>query len=254
MEFCRKPCHYKSGALPTELSRHWPLRPAFPLFSPMAADRGRQAKPEQSGKVRHTWAQWCHNRWHTRNGLMRRSRAAPALTARERKSRMDGPVLRHAFKPSKGTPKGALQAFLQAVAAFPPEECVLWPYGTDGSGYGQLRYRGGKIGAHRLSWELFHGRKMAAGFYAAHAPEICHNRLCVNPIHIREATPAENVADRVADGTANRGERHGNCKLTAEQVQAIRTDQRLLREVASHYGICEVTVLDIKEGRTWTWL
>lgn len=150
--------------------------------------------------------------------------------------------------------RGALIAFLKAVVASPPAGCVLWPYAKDSGGYGQVRYAGQKVGAHRLAWELYHGKKMASGSHAAHTPITCNNKACVNPLHVREASPAENAGDRVLDGSDNRGRKHGQSKLTERQVLAIRSDARLLREIAQEHGVCDVTICDIKAGRTWSWL
>ena len=66
------------------------------------------------------------------------------------------------------------------------------------------------------------------------------------------------LEDKLRDGTDNRGEKHGLSKLTTEQVLRIRqlavegiTSQY---EIASMFGIHQVTVSDIKNGRRWNWL
>lgn len=154
----------------------------------------------------------------------------------------------------KRAPRGALLAFVKEVVAHPPEACVLWPFTKDTGGYGQLRRAGRKIGAHRLAWELYHGKPMDEASHAAHAPGICTSKSCINPLHIREATPTENAADRVIEDRHNRGERQGHSKLTVEQVLAIRADSRRLQKIADDYGVCLVTISDIKHRRTWAWL
>ena len=92
------------------------------------------------------------------------------------------------------------------------------------------------------------------GMDAAHAPGICHNPLCVNPRHLREATRAENVADMQVDGTSYRGERNHMSKLAEADVRAIRADTRPQRTIATQYGLTPSQVSRIKGRKTWAWL
>jgi len=135
------------------------------------------------------------------------------------------------------------------------ETCWLWTRSCCSSGYGQF-WVGGKMRlAHRISLELHLGRPLAPGMVAAHAPHsICGHRNCVNPAHLSEKTNAENHADTIADGTSNRGTRHGISKLTEAEVLAIRADTRIQREIAAEYGIDSTTVSRIKRRETWYWL
>ena len=155
----------------------------------------------------------------------------------------------HPLPPIKGedTPSG----FLKSIAFTESDECIEWPFGKRNTGYGAVVWEGVCTSAHRISWELRNGRKMRAGMHAAHAPLICHNRACVNPRHIREATPAENISDRIIDGTNFRGHRKGVSTLNAEKVMAIRQDDRSSRKIAADYGIGETTVRAIKSRKTW---
>lgn len=41
------------------------------------------------------------------------------------------------------------------------------------------------------------------------------------------------------------------CKLTEEQVVAIREDRRIAREVAVAFGVSVQTVYEIRRGRSW---
>lgn len=43
-------------------------------------------------------------------------------------------------------------------------------------------------------------------------------------------------------------------KLTSEQVLAIRESKETYKILAERYGVSEVTVCSIRNGRTWKWL
>ena len=72
----------------------------------------------------------------------------------------------------------------------------------DNGGYGLLSVNGRMIGAHRYSYILHHG-PIADGMFVDH---ICHNRGCVNPDHLRQATPKQNQENRYG---AQRGNSSG---------------------------------------------
>jgi hypothetical protein len=66
------------------------------------------------------------------------------------------------------------------------------------------------------------------------------------------ATRQENHADKVVHGTAQRGERNPNGKLTEQQVFEIKS--RLpcnLSKLAREYGVSQPTISAIANGRTW---
>jgi hypothetical protein len=89
-----------------------------------------------------------------------------------------------------------------------------------------------------------------------HAAHNCGNASCVNPYHIRWATPSENQADRVEHGTSNRGERNGQTALTEDQVREIRALDRVISddEISMRYGVSKSSILNILHGKTWGWL
>lgn len=152
------------------------------------------------------------------------------------------------------TPNGTLLKFLRGVAAHPPSHCVVWPFWKSRGGYGMVTFRGRKTTAHRVAWELYHDREMRPDMQAAHQPVVCHSRDCVNPLHVREATVADNHADKVADDTHLRGERQWLSRLTRDQVREIRKDGRVHREIACDFEISETTISQIKGGQRWGWL
>lgn len=149
---------------------------------------------------------------------------------------------------------GEPQAFVKYAASNPSDDCVLWPFAVDRVGYGRLCWEGAQMPAHRAAWELHNGRKMASGMDACHAPEKCHNRSCINPLHIRPDTRANNMADTHVDGTSLRGSRSKSAKLSEGDVRAIRKDVRTYRTIAEAFGVSFDTVRSIKTGRRWGWL
>ena len=132
------------------------------------------------------------------------------------------------------------------------KECIIPPCYKDKDGYGSLFYNGALWKVHRLSLFLFTGNN-PTNKYCCHGE--CHNPSCVNPFHLKWASPKENCQDRKRDGTYGEGEKHSRSKLTSEQVLIIR--QRLLygdiiKNIAVDMGVHSATISDIKHGRTWS--
>lgn len=87
--------------------------------------------------------------------------------------------------------------------------------------------------------------------------EGCHrdnDRTNSRAANLRWDTRAGNFADMIEHGTRRRGTKHALAKLTAEQVLAIRADDRILRLIAADYGIAISNVHSIKARLSWAWL
>ena len=133
--------------------------------------------------------------------------------------------------------------------------CIEWHADNDPTQYGpRLSLRCATVTASRYALILATGVN-PAGMDSAHGP--CHNRRCVNPLHLRWATRAENLADRVRDGTVNHGERQGSAKLRSADVRVIRrrvADGETQTGVAAEFGICQPHVSRIVRRLDWAHL
>ena len=136
------------------------------------------------------------------------------------------------------------------------DTCWLWTGPKDNLGRGKIRVgpESTSIRAHRFSWILHFG-EIPNGMLVCHH---CDIGSCVRPDHLFLGTNADNSADMVAKGrqakglmAGRRGEESGMAKLTEEQVLAIRKDTRSGCQIATDYGITNVTVGHIKRRRTW---
>lgn len=107
---------------------------------------------------------------------------------------------------------------------------------------------------HRSVLEAFVGAA-PSGLLGVHLDGVKTNNHLPN---LKWATQTENMSHRVEHGTANRGERHGIAKLTADQVIAIRRDYRPRRPgsnyfaLAARFGVTYQTVHSIVRRKTWT--
>lgn len=135
------------------------------------------------------------------------------------------------------------------------EGCWEWLGKRNPRGYGRVRISGREQLAHRIAWQLTHG-KIPPGKVVLH---VCDHPWCVRPDHLRLGTQAENVRDMFRKGrNVNvRGERHPAAKLTQEQVMSIRmrcANGEGRRKIAREYGVSSTNVRHILKGRIWAWL
>ena len=151
-----------------------------------------------------------------------------------------------------GTPKGsARQFFEQAAITLDKATCIIWPFSINKYGYPRITVDGQRVAGHSLMCARTHGPKSSPSLHAAHR---CGNRACINPHHIRWATPSQNFADSVEHGTALLGEKSTNAKLKAHQVLAICREFGKNSEyrIAQRYGVSTTTIARIRTGRIWS--
>ena len=143
--------------------------------------------------------------------------------------------------------------WLQEAVRNAGTECILWPFSSVNFGYGQLVFRGKKVHAHRAALLLAQGlQSFPKGAHALHGP--CHNRLCVNPRHLRWGDHGENMKDKVRDGTIVKGVRCHNSKLNPTSVRRIRELHESgvsPRDIAGEFGVATQTVNLVIKRKTW---
>lgn len=139
--------------------------------------------------------------------------------------------------------RGKNYQWLKEHASFQSDECLKWPFSTNGTGYGNLSVNGKMTYAHRVMCEIVNGPAQTEYFEASHR---CGNGRfgCVNPLHLSWKTRSENQKDRRAHGTAKTNSNGNRGKLTRVQMAEIASLKGKLtqREVAKIYGVHYETV------------
>jgi hypothetical protein len=143
---------------------------------------------------------------------------------------------------------GGTEKLLRSTVGHLGNDCLIWPFCIDPTGYGKATVSGRAGRASRFMCILAHGEPPSMAHEHAHS---CGNRACFNPNHLRWDTKSGNAADRALHGTENRGERHGKARLSECDIRAIRADTRLQKIIASEYGVAPHHVSQIKSRKVW---
>lgn len=132
-------------------------------------------------------------------------------------------------------------------------DCWIWLYGTNSSGYGQFRIENSMYLAHRISYLIYKGN------YGDEDKILhtCHIPRCINPRHLKIGTQQENMDDMVKAGRSpnKRGSNNGRTLLTEDDVREIRslydTTPMTHKQLANKYGLSSATIDSIVNRRTW---
>lgn len=162
-------------------------------------------------------------------------------TSRGRRFCSVGCAGKYRYLTSTNTP----DRFWKLVEVKGPDECWEWKRGVNGPyPYGRLRFRGKRMLASRLAFELTNG----------HPPDNwvlhkCDNPRCCNPAHLYDGTPKDNVRDCILRG---RHKTPGWLKLSS----VVGIKQRLkdganYKAIALEFHLLPETIRDIELGRTW---
>jgi hypothetical protein len=139
--------------------------------------------------------------------------------------------------------------YTEVVLTHQDDECLIWPF-SKSRGYATLGVNGKTKYVSRLVCEAFHGPPPSPYHQAAHSCGKGHIG-CVNRRHLSWKTRKENYADSIRHGTAVYGERHGQAKLTVQDVIAIRASKETQRVIAEKFGIFQTTVSEIVRRKIW---
>lgn len=130
------------------------------------------------------------------------------------------------------------------------DECVQWPFATV-KGYGRVSIDGRLMIASRVVCEMAHGAPPSGKHQAAHTCGKGHIG-CINPRHIRWASPSQNQMDRHDHGTALAGEHALGSKLSDADVLEIRAyDGGNLKSFAARFPVSYQQVCAIRSGKYW---
>lgn len=163
---------------------------------------------------------------------------------------LDGRGSADAIYASRGKP----HEWLRQHQKFAGSECLIWPFSTNASGYGQVSGvdKVPKL-AHRVMCTMAHGDPPFEHAEAAHSCGGGHNG-CVNPNHLSWKDHAGNMADMVAHDRSLQGERNHFAKLTEADVLQIRGDSRTQAVIARDYGVSRANISAIRSGKSWAHL
>lgn len=142
-------------------------------------------------------------------------------------------------------------AFILANVGFDGDECLIWPFNRDKvTGVPQISVNRTTKSPARIICEKSHGRPPTPKHHAAHW---CGNSHlgCINPKHIRWATPSQNEIDKRMHGTAPIGAAHGFAKITDEIALEIINSKESLSKIGARFGISHSTAGKIRRREKW---
>lgn len=132
--------------------------------------------------------------------------------------------------------------FFAKVELYPVTGCHVWT-GAKSRGYGVIRVTAQLFRAHRIALALA-GIKIPRGKLGLHK---CHNRACVNVLHLYVGTQSQNVVDAVRARSLH------NLKLTPETVRVIRKLAQTWRHVdlARQFNVTQSEIYHVVRRDLW---
>lgn len=148
---------------------------------------------------------------------------------------------------------GKRQKWVERVCLpYEGDGCLIWPFSRNPNGYAYWNVGGRATTAARVICGKIHGPPPEPWYEAAHSCGRGHD-ACVNPKHLRWATPADNRADKRLHGTHLAGADHRQAKFTVEQVVEIRAmaGQRTQSSIAREFGVSHSLISQIINGLSY---
>ena len=126
--------------------------------------------------------------------------------------------------------------------------CWNWTAAATKQGYGQFWLGNSMVKAHRFAWVV----SQTLDPVQDPDKDICHscdNRLCCNPMHLRQDTRSSNIKDKRKNGNC------GSQKLSYDDVAEIRvllSEGKLTQtKIAEKFGVNQNIISKIKTGKIW---
>lgn len=162
-------------------------------------------------------------------------------------------LLRHGDALAGRTRVGAREEWIEEHKDYGGDECLIWPFSRNESGYCQIKVDGSSTLASRVMCQAAHGAPPDPAMQAAHSCGQGHAG-CMNPRHLRWATVVDNNADQLGHGTRVRGSAQGSAKLCDDDVRAIRRSEASQCALAAKYGVSRAQIARIQTRSQWAWL
>jgi hypothetical protein len=147
------------------------------------------------------------------------------------------------------------QLFWAQVDRGDVKSCWRWLGPLSEKGYGITETCGITERAHRVAWELSRGTTAPQGKVVIHK---CDTPACCNPLHLRLATHADNVADCIAKARRAdfSGENSPRAKLSDDQIAWLRDEYAarggtwlVCKQLADELGVTPGHVNNVIRGR-----
>ncbi|MFA5346508.1 MAG: HNH endonuclease signature motif containing protein [Methanoregula sp.] len=147
-------------------------------------------------------------------------------------------------------PRPLEERFREKFTEGDPDTCWMWKGAVHPQGYGLVKRKdGAQMRANRVSWEVYRG-PIPEGMMVLHR---CDNPGCVNPDHLFLGNQRDNMDDMRKKGrkASTQGENNGAHKLSEREVLEILDTPGAQHRIAKKYGVCQMTVSLIKQGKRW---
>lgn len=153
--------------------------------------------------------------------------------------------------------RGEPMRFYEALFETTRDDCVFWPFASDGGGYGTM-WDGEKVRkVHPMVCARVHGPRPTPTSVARHLCGKGHLG-CVNPRHLVWGTMKENSADSLLHGTRDRGEDKKRARFTNAQILEIRelNERRyekglMVKDIAKMFGCDPRRITEITKNRVY---